>query len=210
MRALGALPVAWRHFDAGVNLFTVVCDLSQDLPLFPDLDLALDYWQRKRAGNIMPGRRDIDPAEMHDFLSRVMLADVEHNPLRFRYRVAGTGVCHVHPGDATGLRTDQLLPLPYGELIHQQYAGVVRTRKPALHLNLFDNHDSYHSYAHLILPLGRDHELVDMILTVDSRGQDQAEMMNVLIDLQRRAGIEPGSPSLHVQTARHRWAASDV
>lgn len=193
MQGLGALPVAWRRFDDGVRLFTVACDLSQDIPLFPDLGDMLAYWTRKRGSHAMPGRQDVDPVEIPDFLPRVMLADVERNPTRFRYRVSGTGVCHVHPGDATGLRADQLQPPPYGELVHAQYEEVVRSKQPALHLNLLDNHATYHAYAHLILPLARDHRTVDMILTVDSRTQDQAKMMNVLIALQRRGGIDPGS-----------------
>lgn len=201
MLGFGAVPVSWSNFDAGVHLFTVACDLSRDLWMFPGLEIALDYWERKRAGQPMPGRQDIDPVEMHDFLSRVTLADVERNPMRFRYRVCGTGVCHVHPGDATGLWADELLPTPYGDLIHEQYFEVLRTRQPAMHLNLFDSNDYYRSYAHLVLPLSRNHDSVDMILSIDSIAQDKAEMMGLLIQLQRRVGIEPGSPSLYAQIA---------
>ena len=192
LHGFGALAVACRGFDDGVNLFTVVCDPAQDLPLFPGLKPALDYWESKRAGRRLPGRDDIDPAEMIDFLPRVMLADVEHEPLRFRYRVCGTGICHVHPGDPTYLTADQLQPPSYGELIHGQYVDVLLTGRPALHLNVFDDQDRYRSYAHLILPLSRDHTDVDMIMTVDSLTQDQAKMMGLLVQLQRRAGIELG------------------
>ena len=149
----------------------------------------------------MPGRQDIDAAEMREFLPRIMLADVEDTPQRFRYRVAGTGICHVHPNDATGMWADQLLPRHYGELIHRQYAAVVEARRPALHFNLLENHNTYRAYAHLVLPLARDHETVDMILTVDSSCQDQAGMMNLFIALRARAGIDvgpiyPGLPNL--------------
>lgn len=198
------IAVAWRHFDAGTNLFTVACELPGDLVLFPGLDAAFSYWMRRRADHPMPGRQDIDPADMREFLPRIMLAEIEATPLRFRYRVAGTGICHVHAGDPTGLTADQLSPKPYGELIHEQYAEVALTRRPALHLNLFDNHDRYRSYAHLILPLARDHERVDMILTVDSSSQDQANMMGLLTQLQRRSGIESGNPGLTAQTAPHK------
>lgn len=192
LHGFGALAVACRGFDDGVSLFTVACDPALDLPLFPGLKPALDYWECKRAGRLMPGRDDLDPGEMVEFLPRIMLADVEHAPLRFRYRLCGTGICHVNPFDPTHLTADALLPRAYGALIHGQYAGVLATGLPALHLNVFDNHDRYHSYAHLILPLSRDHTTIDMIMTVDSANQDQAKMMNLLVQLQRRAGIELG------------------
>lgn len=208
MRGLDAVPVSWSNFDAGQHLFTAVCDLTQDLSLFPGLEVALDYWARKKTGCLMPGRQDIDPVEMPEFLSRVALADVLRKPLRFRYRVCGTGVCHFHPGDTTGLWVEDLHPTPYGDLLHEQYFDVVRTREPAMHLNIFDSHNCYRSYAHLLLPLSRNHETVDMIMSVDSIAQDKAEMMGLLAHLQRRAGIEPGSPSLDGRTARRRWAAS--
>lgn len=210
MRGFGTVPVSWSNFDAGIHLFTAACDLLQDLSLFPGLEIALDYWGRKGSGHTMPGRQDIDPVEMHDFLSRVALLDVVRQPVRFRYRVCGTGVCHVHHCDATGLWVDDLQPDSYGGMLHEQYFDVVRTRQPAMHLNAFDSHDCYRAYAHLVLPLSRTHDSVDMILSVDSIAQDKAEMMGLLAHLQRRCGIEPGSPSLYGQTARRKLAAGGM
>ena len=208
MRGLSAVPVSWSNFDAGQYLFTAVCDLTQDLSLFPGLDRALDYWERKRSGHPMPGRQDIDPVEMQDFLPRIALLDIVRQPVRFRYRVCGTGVCHVHHCDTTGLWVDGLEPDPYGSMMHEQYFDVVRSRRPAMHLNVLSSHDCYRAYTHLLMPLGRDRKSVDMILSVDSIAQDKAEMMGLLTHFQRRAGIEPGSPSLYARTAPRRLAAS--
>jgi hypothetical protein len=192
VRGLGAVPVAiaGRHVDGVANVFSVACELPHDLPLFPGLDAPLAYWTRKRGAHLIPGRQDIDPAEMREFLPRIMLADVEGSPHRFRYRVAGTGICHVHADEATGMLAHQLAPSHYGDLVHRQYAGVVQARNPALHLNVLEDRDTYHAYAHLVLPLARDHETVDMILTIDGRCQDKARMMNLLVALQARDGIE--------------------
>ncbi len=192
LKGFGALAVTRREFADGVHLFTAVGDLDRDLQLFPDLGCALAYWNHKRAGREAPCRDDLDPSEMVEFLPRVMLADIERDPLRFRYRLCGTGICHVHPGDATRLAADELQPPAYGELVHAQYLEVLQSRQPALHLNVFDNQDRYRSYAHLILPLSRDQGTIDMIMTVDSQAQDQAKMMQLLVQLQRGAGIELG------------------
>jgi hypothetical protein len=193
LNGFGALAVAGRGFNEGINLFTVACEPAVDLPLFPGLKPALDYWSSKCGAHPMPSRSDIDPGEMVDFLPRVTLADVERTPfLRFRYRLCGTGVCHVHPGDPTHIYTDQLQPHTYGQLVHSQYLEALQARAPSLHLNIFDDRQRYRAYAHLVLPLSRDHDHVDMIMTVDSLNQDQAKMMNLLVQLQRRAGIELG------------------
>ncbi len=173
-----------------VHLFTAAGDLERDLPLFPDLVRVLEYWDAKRGSRAMPSRDDLDPPEMVEFLPRIMLADVERQPLRFRYRLCGTGICHVHPGNATRLAADELQPPAYGALVHAQYQDVLRTGRPALHLNVFDDQNRYRSYAHLILPLSRGGAAIDMIMTVDSEAQDQAKMMNLLAQLQRRAGTD--------------------
>jgi hypothetical protein len=190
MQGFDALAVTRHELTDGDQLFTAVCHPDLDLALFPDLARALDYWNSKRRGRPMPNREDLDPAEMVEFLPRVMLADVERQPLRFRYRLCGTGICQVHPGDPTRLTADQLQPGAYGRLVHGQYRDVLESGRPAMHLNVFDNHHRYRSYAHLILPLSRTGENADMIMTVDSLAQDQAEMLNLLVRLQRRAGIE--------------------
>lgn len=173
-----------------VLLFTSAGDLERDLPLFPDLVHALEYWDAKRGSRAMPSRDDLDPAEMVEFLPRIMLADVEHQPLRFRYRLCGTGICRVHPGNATRLAADELQPPAYGALVHAQYQDVLQTGRPALHLNVFDDQNRYRSYAHLILPLSRGGTAIDMIMTVDSEAQDQAKIMHLLGQLQRRAGAD--------------------
>lgn len=82
---------------------------------------------------------------------------------------------------------------PYSAMLHEQRFDVVRTRRPAMHLNVFDSHDHYRAYTHLLLPLARSRN-TDMILSVDSIAQDKAEMMELLVYLQRRAGGGAGQP----------------
>jgi hypothetical protein len=184
----GAMPlqVGWRGFETGVHLFTTECHIPDDLSLFPGLQSAYAYWQSKCGTGGFPGRDDLNPVEMRDFLPRIMLADVTHDPVRFRYRLCGTGICHVHQGDPTGITADELQPAHYGALVHSQYEGMLKKGAPVAHLNVFSNADRYKSYAHIILPLSRSGTGIDMVMTVDSLLQDQAEMMNVLKQLQER------------------------
>lgn len=48
------------------------------------------YWDDQRGDRMMPARIDIDPTDLPRLLSRLILADVLDDPLRFRFRVVGT------------------------------------------------------------------------------------------------------------------------
>ena len=60
------------------------------------------YWDSKRKGRSMPSRADLDPIEMKTFLSSIILVDVEHDPLKFNYRLVGTKEVDARGFDPTG------------------------------------------------------------------------------------------------------------
>ena len=57
---------------------------------------------------MMPGRCDIDPAEIAKILPHVFLLDVRHNPLDFRYRLVGTKMDEHMLGRYTGMWMSQI------------------------------------------------------------------------------------------------------
>lgn len=62
-----------------------------------------EYWHSKRAeGQPIPYRRDIDATELRDLLPLISIADVEYEPLRFRYRLVGTRVVEYNHQEFTG------------------------------------------------------------------------------------------------------------
>lgn len=64
--------------------------------------LGYRYWKSKVIDGRLPGRGDIDPAEMIRFLPNTVLLDVVPEPLDFRYRVIGTEVVSYMNRDLTG------------------------------------------------------------------------------------------------------------
>src|SRR6185312_534525 len=60
------------------------------------------YWLAKRGQRRMPSRWDIDPAEIPRLLRNLMLIDVSHDPIRFRYRLIGSNVVDATGEDRTG------------------------------------------------------------------------------------------------------------
>lgn len=63
-----------------------------------------DFWQSKRRpGQPFVFRKDFDPEELRDLLPLLSIADVEHAPLRFRYRLVGTRVVEYNHQEFTGM-----------------------------------------------------------------------------------------------------------
>jgi hypothetical protein len=61
------------------------------------------YWDSRRRGRTMPARADLDPLiDVPRLVPNVMLFDVRHDPLDFRWRLVGSGVRRHFWKDYTG------------------------------------------------------------------------------------------------------------
>ncbi len=74
----------------------------------PSITELHEYWQSRRAGRTMPGRADIDPADIRHLLPAIALVDIEAEPFRVRYRLVGTRLVQDFGRDYTGLYLDEL------------------------------------------------------------------------------------------------------
>jgi hypothetical protein len=72
------------------------------------------YWRSKHRGTVLPGRQDIDPAEILDILPVFILVDIEEEPFRVRYRLCGTRVSLLDE-ELTGRYLDELRNTPPDE-----------------------------------------------------------------------------------------------
>ena len=166
-------------------------DLKQDLPRYPDLCQALDYWESKRGGRIAPARADIDPVDIPRILPRIMLADVETDDagaIDFRYRLSGTRIRDVHGYDPTASSPRALTPPIYGELIFSHYRAAVALREPLAHVIVMVTNKKQRSYARIILPLSADGENINMLMTVDSETQNLLQEFLEMIQAIGRRG----------------------
>ena len=59
------------------------------------------YWNSKRREDRLPGRADIEPADLKLLLPNMVLLDIERDPLRVRIRLVGTRIVQFR-GDNTG------------------------------------------------------------------------------------------------------------
>jgi hypothetical protein len=76
--------------------------------LAPRVRQLRDYWESKRRGRAMPTRADIDPAEIKPLLPNLLIAELFTDPLRVRFRLAGTRVCEAFGFDIAGRWLDEL------------------------------------------------------------------------------------------------------
>lgn len=89
-----------------------------------------DYWQRKRGDRIMPARADIEPAEIKPLLPYLLIADVFADPVRVRYRLAGTAVCDAFGYNIAGRWLEDLEVNGGVPFWIEQYGRMVASRAP--------------------------------------------------------------------------------
>jgi len=133
-----------------------------------------EYWSGRKGGRPFPSRRDFDPmVEIPRLARSMMLLDVSHDPLDFRYRLIGTSVREHLGGDLTGRRWSEIefQRAPNPIWLHHQW--VVENRQPRfVRPNYIGPHRSFMLVESAVLPLGDDDDRVDMLmLFVDFRSK---------------------------------------
>lgn len=130
----------------------------------PQLQLLYDYWRERRAGRRFPSRADIDPVDLKFALGNVTLIDVLRDPLRFRFRLAGSLFAQRIGMDLTGKLVDEIPDPEYRAQVLQVYTRMAETGEPTIALSerLFDGEPR--KFETLRLPLSDDGEMVTMLL----------------------------------------------
>ena len=139
-----------------------------DIPPYPRLQRALNYWESKRGRRRMPARRDLDPLEIPELLPFVILTDVTHDPLDLRYRLIGTAVVDRCARDYTGLRLRALPGKGPGSVVWDLRAKAVQEGRPVSREDAPYVGPSKEAgrVRDLHLPLSNDGERVNMLFTV--------------------------------------------
>ncbi|WP_430437460.1 PAS domain-containing protein [Oceanibaculum nanhaiense] len=139
----------------------------RDLP-YSQLQRLLDYWKGKWIGRALPGRQQIDPLDLPDLLSNMMLIDVCRDtvPVQFRFRLCGTEIVRITGRDLTGLTLDEALPDGYRDYIRFLDELVISKKVPVFSRTLFHDRANFANAetSRILLPLATDGETVDMIL----------------------------------------------
>jgi hypothetical protein len=127
------------------------------------------HWLRLCSSNLLPSRSDIDPVNFKKILPNVILADVQSDPFRVRYRLCGTRVAEFR-GHLTGRYLDEF----QGENLWsaaaylQQYRTAVHQCRPVFsHDWMTGAYGGRFKFQTGIWPLAGDGRNVDMCVAVE-------------------------------------------
>jgi len=91
-------------------------------------------WDSWRGGRAFPARRDFDPCDLTYALGYLSLIEVHREPLRFRFRLQGTGVVDRVGRDNTGKFIDEMSDRRHSAMATEHFSEVIETRRPVVKL----------------------------------------------------------------------------
>jgi len=134
-----------------------------------------DYLAAKAPPGKLPGRKHIDPLELADILSWIMLVDVireDRGKARYRIRLVGTEVVAIQGSDATGKYVEDVLTAKEGVEVIRGYDEILLTREPQYRKSIVATPGREHvPYERVAFPLAADGENVDMLAFVFVRNE---------------------------------------
>ncbi|MEZ5832313.1 MAG: PAS domain-containing protein [Dongiaceae bacterium] len=128
------------------------------------------YWRGKIKDGRLPGRDDIDPAEMVPLLPDIVLLDVEWDPFRCRVRLRGTRAEQFRPKDTTSKYLDEGKIFDPGR--REDYVAemkfVASSHRPAFAQDwMTTRFGAKRGIFAGIWPLASDGEKVDMLVVIE-------------------------------------------
>jgi hypothetical protein len=130
----------------------------------PRLQRFLGYLEEKRAGRDFAARRDIDPLDFPYILGDVVLLDVLYDPIRFRYRVVGTGLATWRGYDLQGKFVDSHPDPEYRAFVLARYRETVERRCPTGGVYDLFLDGKQRRYQCVRVPLSENGATIDMII----------------------------------------------
>jgi hypothetical protein len=138
-----------------------------------------DYWLSIKPAGGLPGRQHFDPLDIPHLMPRVWMLDVLREPLRYRYRLAGTKEVGTLEREVTGRMFDEVHPHlrhdpeAIGRFNEIVQSGIATYRKGAV---LILHQEDHRIVENCIVPLARDGKTVDILIACsilyDRHGQE--------------------------------------
>ena len=129
------------------------------------------YWSSLRADGRLPSRAQLDPHHLKQLLPTVSLIDVvrENGVVRYRQRLAGTGLYSVYGREITGRSLEEVYPGEEAGYWREQLDKVVAEGRPTVGCQTVRARPGGAcSILWIRLPLASDGRSVDMILGYDT------------------------------------------
>lgn len=137
---------------------------------------AYGYWDQKRGDRLGPTWSEIDPLDIPDLLSSMLVIDREPEADRFVYRLAGTGSYEIHKMELTGRDIATLRPASFADHLLADLRKMVEDRLPQfVRLEFLNRAGLRRSYSVLRMPILHADGTLDkaMIFADNSRFLEQ-------------------------------------
>ena len=130
----------------------------------PRLQRFFAYWDERRGERRFPARRDLDPADFASILGYVMVMEVHHAPLRFRFRLHGSELVRHGGYDMTGKWIEDLPGAENRRALLERCLALVESGEPQFvrSARLLDGRVM--RYEAVWVPLSDDGERVNMLM----------------------------------------------
>jgi hypothetical protein len=131
----------------------------------PTLQRLYRDWESRRGAREFPARGDFDVLDLKYIIGQLALLDVSYAPLRFRFRLHGTGISQRVGYEMTGKELDELPPVVVRASVRRHFTAVVEQRQPIVEVRERQMRDDrVVDSESLALPLSRDGKTIDMIM----------------------------------------------
>ena len=127
------------------------------------------YWLSIRPSPaLLPGRRNFHPTDIPRLLQWIWLVDVQHAPLRFKYRLVGTAHVEAANDNPTGRWYDEVHPRFGQSTAYPQFVAVAEHAQVAFYRGppVYVIDEKYKTIERLILPMAQNGSDVDMLLAI--------------------------------------------
>lgn len=145
-------------------------------------------WWLERAADGPPDRASFDPQAFRDLLPNILLADVEPEPFRIRYRLAGTRVIDATGFNIVGRYLDEMMPTepeaPWQDLYFESF----RSGAPVVGISeCTTTAGGLYAYEYGLFPLRCGGRTIAQFLAIEDYG-DLASTLTDLVQWQARPG----------------------
>lgn len=142
----------------------------------PDIKAAVDYWLSIKPETGLPGRQHLDPLDIPHLLPNVWLVDVHRDPLRFVFRLVGTGIVGFFGSDPTGRGLGDVFENFEETIAYQDFCRIVEDHKPRWRRGrpVLFHLKNINQLERVYLPLARNGADVDMIFCLSVFGAESA------------------------------------
>ncbi|GAB4371965.1 MAG: hypothetical protein Kow00114_33180 [Kiloniellaceae bacterium] len=126
------------------------------------------YWRSKCRQGAIPRRADIDPVEIPKLVPNLLIADIEHEPFRVKYRLVGTNVVEATGFEFTGRYLDEIVLADDEGPFLECYQVACASRLPVhtrIKWHLGD--DTVREYDICIMPLSDDGVTVNKTVSIE-------------------------------------------